>query len=142
MVEEKVSPGSLELIADRDNFYQFINFIENYIAKIGIQKEDATNILLASEEIIINIISYAYENEKGTIKIDLSNDKGRINLNFTDYGKPFNPLKINETDISLPLEKRGEGGYGILIVKKIMDSVHYEYRDGKNVLTVTKHINN
>ncbi|MDP3443328.1 MAG: ATP-binding protein [Ignavibacteria bacterium] len=137
-----MSPGSLELIADRDNFYQFINFIENYIAKIGIQKEDATNILLASEEIIINIISYAYENEKGTIKIDLSNDKGRINLNFTDYGKPFNPLKINETDISLPLEKRGEGGYGILIVKKIMDSVHYEYRDGKNVLTVTKHINN
>jgi anti-sigma regulatory factor (Ser/Thr protein kinase) len=142
MVEEKVSPGSLELIAERDNFYQFISFIENYIAKIGIQKEDATNILLASEEIIINIINYAYENEKGTIKIDLSNDKSRIKLNFTDYGKPFNLLKINETDISLPLEKRGEGGYGILIVKKIMDSVHYEYRNGKNVLTVTKHINN
>lgn len=140
-MKENIKAEGIEIIADRENFYQFIFFIENYLAKIEITKEVKSNILLAAEEIIINIIYYAYEKEKGTIAINLWHDENSIYLNFTDYGKPFNPLELQETDVSLPIDERGDGGYGILIVKKIMNSVNYEYRNGKNSITLIKYIN-
>lgn len=140
-MKDNIKSEVIELIADRNNFYQFINFIEKYLEIVEIPKEEKSNILVAAEEIIINIIYYAYAKEKGTIEINLWYDENSIYLNFTDYGKPFNPLELQETDVSLPIDERGDGGYGILIVKKIMDSVNYEYRNGKNSITLIKYIN-
>ena len=59
-----------------------------------------------------------------------------IDFNYTT----FNPLEQHDTITDLPLEKRGLGGYGILIIKKIMDSVLYEYVNENNRLTIIKNI--
>ena len=51
----------------------------------------------------------------------------------------FNPLRHADPDISADIDHRGIGGLGILMVKKMMDDVSYEYADGRNILTVLKH---
>ena len=43
-----------------------------------------------------------------------------------------------DADITLSAEERQIGGLGILMVKKSMDHVTYEYKDGYNILTVMK----
>lgn len=131
---------SIELKATRDNFDLFSNFIESCLSKAGIINHDNPNILLASEEIIVNIIDYAFLKDKGNLLINFSHNDNKIEISFTDSGQPFNPLELPETDINLPLEERGLGGYGVLIVKKLMDSVLYENINGKNHLTIIKHI--
>lgn len=60
---------------------------------------------------------------------------------FTDSGIPFNPLQKSDPDITLPAESRSIGGLGIYVVKKTMDDVSYEYKNGKNILTIVKNIN-
>ena len=55
-----------------------------------------------------------------------------------DNGKPFDPLKREDPDVSIPAEERGIGGLGIFMTKNIMDDVRYEYVDGKNILTMEK----
>ncbi|MBR4375671.1 MAG: ATP-binding protein, partial [Spirochaetia bacterium] len=50
----------------------------------------------------------------------------------------FNPLAKADPDVTLSAEERKIGGLGIFMVKKSMDSVEYEYRDGKNILTISK----
>lgn len=55
-----------------------------------------------------------------------------------DNGKPYNPLEKEDPDVTLSAEERGIGGLGIFMVKKSMDSLDYEYQDGKNILTIKK----
>ena len=67
------------------------------------------------------------------------NDPAGISITFTDSGKPYDPLKKEDPDITLSAEERNIGGLGIFMTKKIMDSVEYEYRDGQNNLTLRKY---
>ena len=59
-------------------------------------------------------------------------------LVFMDEGIPYNPLAKEDPDISLPAEQRQIGGLGVFLVKKNVDYVGYEHKDGKNVLTIRK----
>ena len=63
---------------------------------------------------------------------------GYVRITLRDGGVPFNPLEKEDPDISLSAEERQIGGLGILMVKKIMDTVTYEYKDGQNVVTMEK----
>ena len=61
-------------------------------------------------------------------------------MTFIDKGVPYDPLKRKEPDVTLPAEEREIGGLGIFLTKKTMDYVSYEYRDGQNILTLKKKI--
>ena len=61
-------------------------------------------------------------------------------ITFVDNGVPFDPLAKADPDITQSAEKRAIGGLGIYLVKKSMDDVSYEYKDGKNILKIRKNI--
>ena len=95
---------------------------------------------VAVDELFTNIASYAYPDGDGkaVIRIDDS-EKGAITITLIDWGTPFDPLKHEDPDISLLAEDRPIGGLGIFMVRKTMDDVQYEYKDGMNILTIRKH---
>ena len=96
-------------------------------------------IRLVTEELVVNIADYAYpDGGNDFLDVEIERGEAHITLRFCDGGVPFNPLEQPSPDISLPMEQRRIGGLGLLIVIKKMDSVAYEYTDGKNVLTVMK----
>ena len=98
-------------------------------------------IRLVTEELVVNIADYAYpDGGNDFLDVEIERDEKHITLRFCDGGGPFNPLEQPSPDISLPMEQRRIGGLGLLIVIKKMDSVAYEYTDGKNVLTCNKDI--
>ena len=47
---------------------------------------------------------------------------------------------VSAPDTGLPLKKRQIGGLGIFLLKRSMDDVQYENRDGQNILTIRKRI--
>ena len=61
-------------------------------------------------------------------------------ITFIDNGVPYAPLAKADPDITLSVEERGIGGLGIYMVKKTMDDVSYEYKDGRNILRIKKNI--
>lgn len=95
---------------------------------------------IAVEEIFVNIASYAYRPEIGeaTICVEVSEEPLEVTIQFLDHGKPFNPLAKDDADTSEEALLEREGGLGILMVKKSMDSVSYSYENGKNILTILK----
>ena len=97
---------------------------------------------IAVEELFVNIAHYAYapNSGKATIKAAFDEDRRVVSFTFIDSGKPFNPLQKKDPDITQKLEDRKIGGLGIYMVKKSMDNVMYEYRNGMNVLTIEKKI--
>ena len=53
---------------------------------------------------------------------------------------PYDPLAKADPDITLSAEERQIGGLGIYMVKKSMDDISYEYKDGMNILKIRKEI--
>ena len=66
--------------------------------------------------------------------------EGKATFILSDTGKPFDPTKAEEVDVTLAAEDRPIGGLGIHLVRTIMDSVSYEYLSGKNILMMTKNL--
>ncbi|KAF0130690.1 MAG: RsbW [Bacteroidetes bacterium] len=97
------------------------------------------NLNLVLEELITNIIFYGYtDKNEHFIEINIDFDDSRIFLKVEDDGIAFNPLLKEEADISLPVEERAIGGLGIHFVRKIMDTISYERKNEKNILTMIK----
>ena len=99
-----------------------------------------TQVDMAVEEIFVNIARYAYHPEAGeaSIRCEAGGDPFRIVVGFADRGRPFNPLDRPDPDVTLDAERRQIGGLGILMAKRLMDDIQYEYRDGQNILTLRK----
>ena len=98
---------------------------------------------IAIDELMSNIIFYAYENpeeETVTVRMDVTEDPHAIRITFLDRGVPYNPLEKDDPDVTLSAEERKIGGLGIFMVKKSMDEVLYEYREGQNALTIVKYL--
>ena len=100
------------------------------------------HIELVTEEIFVNIASYAYPGPGGFATIRRRGGEGPegLTLAFIDGGAPYNPLQRPDPDLTLSAEERPIGGLGVFLVKNIVDEAHYEYKDGKNILTVRKFI--
>lgn len=132
--------NELTVPATLENLEKIQSFIERELDDNGCPMKVIIQVSVAVEEIYVNIAHYAYNPEVGdaTIRCSVGGDPLQITIQFLDRGKPFNPLVKEDADTTLSAEERDIGGLGILMVKKSMDQVEYEYRDGKNILTIQK----
>ena len=74
----------------------------------------------------------------GGIDIGGGGESLTASLTFIDSGVSYNPLEKEDPDTTLSAEDRKIGGLGIFLVKKSMDDMRYEFKDGKNILTLVK----
>ena len=123
-----------------EKLQEVLDFIEQHLAGAGCPMKTQTQIAIAAEEIFVNIASYAYAPGSGnaTVCMEVSQEPAAVTLTFVDSGKPFDPTRKADPDVTLPAEERGIGGLGIFMTKKIMDDVKYAYRNGQNCLTMVK----
>lgn len=130
----------LTMGAERENIPAITAFVEQELDQLGCSLRAKTQIDIAIDELYSNIAKYAYDGDCGqvTVRIDAEQDPPAVTISFQDDGKPFNPLDRKDPDVTLPARDRSIGGLGINMVKKSMDDVRYEYRDGKNTLIIRK----
>lgn len=99
-------------------------------------------IRLSVEEVVENVVRYAYEDGAGEmeVNVDMEGSNPMLTITVVDQGVPFNPLDKPDPDITLSAEDRQIGGLGIFLCKKMMDEVTYRYENGCNVLTMKKNV--
>ncbi|MBR5542406.1 MAG: ATP-binding protein [Bacteroides sp.] len=117
-------------------------FIEELGEELDLAPDLVFNLNLVLEEAVSNVIFYAYPKEEQQ-EIFLTATMSDNNLVFvlTDSGKEFDPTQAPDADITLSAEEREIGGLGIFLIRQIMNMVEYQRIDGKNVLTLGKHLN-
>ncbi len=95
---------------------------------------------IAIDELFGNIAHYAYNSDVGlaTVRVELVKEPLTVIITFIDHGVPYDPLKQDDPDTTLLAEERKIGGLGIYMVKKSMDDIFYEYKNGQNILTIKK----
>ena len=116
------------------------DFVNEQLEALGCSMKVRAQIDIAVDELFGNIAQYAYHPGVGpaTVRVELTEEPLCVVITFLDGGVPYDPLKKEDPDTTLPAEQRQIGGLGIYIVKKSMDVVEYEYKDGQNILIIKK----
>ena len=132
----------LKVKADTSELDKVLSFADAILEELGCSPKAQMQIDVAIEEIFVNIAHYAYPEGEGDAVISVGADTaaGGVQIVFEDEGIQYDPLQNEDPDITLSAEDRPIGGLGIFMVKKSMDEVSYEYKDGKNRLTIKKNI--
>jgi serine/threonine-protein kinase RsbW len=93
---------------------------------------------LAIEELFVNLVTYNTE-ASDPVTIQLCAVEQGIEVTLTDRGVDgFDPTRSNAVDVESLLAERAPGGLGLYLVSKMVDSIHYEYRDRTSKITFTK----
>jgi anti-sigma regulatory factor (Ser/Thr protein kinase) len=97
--------------------------------------ETRRNVKLALDEILTNIVSYAYADaDEHRIVARFALEHKTLTIEVEDDGRPFNPLEAPEPDIAQSLQERSIGGLGIHLVRKLTDELEYQRQNGRNIL--------
>ena len=116
------------------------HFVEAMLKRLDIADPPAYDIRLAVDEIATNIVKHAYKEKPGQIWVMCYRLGDEFYVIVKDEGRPFDPMAIPVPDVTSGLENRKIGGLGIYFVRRVMTRMSYEYRDGKNIITMVKKI--
>lgn len=132
----------LTIEATIENIPAVTDFVDNILAEAGCPLKVQMRIDVAVDELFGNIAHYAYTPDTGpvTVSVEIREDPAAAVITFADRGIPYNPLEAEEPDVTLNAADRPIGGLGIFLVRKSMDDIQYEFRDGQNILTITKYL--
>lgn len=89
------------------------------------------------DEIASNIVKHSGASGF-EVDVEFTEDPAGVRLVFVDDGVPYDPLSHADPDTKLPAAERPIGGLGIMMVKKMADSISYERARNRNFLTVFK----
>ena len=130
----------LTIPATVENIEKVTEFVNSQLEEINCPIKAKMQIDLAIDELFGNIAHYAYNPDTGpaTVRVEVTEAPISVIVTFIDHGIPYDPLKKDDPDVTLSAEERAIGGLGIFMVKKTMDEITYEYKDGQNILSIRK----
>lgn len=138
---EKIK-NQITILAVKKETEKAIDTITELLFLNHVDYSTINKVSIALEEVLINIVSYAYE-DTGNIDIiyELTTEpKKELSVTIIDEGKEFDPLKKEDPNITDLYEERKIGGLGIFMTKQIMDEVSYLRKDNKNILHLRKNL--
>lgn len=115
--------------------------VQAMLAPLIPDKRTRYQIEVVIEEVFANIVAYAFDDcSAHAIGITVDVKGGAVVIRFEDDGRAFDPLSADPPDYSKPLCDRHEGGLGIHMIRKMVDTIRYQRQDDKNILTLHKFI--
>jgi len=132
----------LTIAATVENIETVTDFVNEQLEALDCPMRAQMQIDIAIDELFGNIAHYAYSPGIGqaTVQVDVVEEPLSVVITFIDNGVPYDPLAKADPDTTLSVEERDIGGLGIYMVKKSMDEIAYEYKDGQNILKIKKNI--
>lgn len=133
--------NTIKVKAQMENLELLMDFFRTFAKQSDFSSEQLMKIELAFEEVVVNVINYAYPQDdvRDVEVIWEKSDKDRLRVTVIDDGIPFDPLEKEDPDVYATLEERQIGGLGVFLAKQMMDEIRYIRKDNKNILVLTKH---
>lgn len=132
----------LTAAATVENIDTVTAFVNEQLEALECPVKAMMQIDIAIDELFGNIAHYAYHPETGsaTVRVEVAEEPLAVIITFIDHGIPYDPLAAEDPDTTLSAEERSVGGLGVYMVKKSMDEITYEYKNGQNILKIKKNL--
>jgi len=106
-------------------------------AREGIDTRLLHAVDLALEELFTNMVKYS-TTTNAAVQVEIVAIDGGVEVTLTDYDvEPFDVTKSPDVDITLPIEQRRLGGLGLHLIRRLLDSIEYDYSTEKRRSRIT-----
>ena len=131
---------SLSIRAGLEDLGRIRHFFVETACSLGLSESLANDLRLAVDEAVTNIIVHGYNRGTGDIEIDITTRGRDLVVYLRDQAEAFDPTTFSESDLKSPLQRNAPGGYGLHLMRKLMDEIHHKAMNkGGNELTLVKH---
>lgn len=118
-----------------DQLTEIVAFTDRFYQRNDVDRSSRYVVDLCIEELFVNMVTYDTETEQD-ILLEITPHNGGVEVTLTDFEvERFDPREANPVDVEAPLDQRTPGGLGLYLVLKMVDSIHYEYRDRTSKIT-------
>ena len=125
---------------DLKSLEEIHQFIVRFVNQARLNDALAFNIDLVVEELFVNMVKYN-SGTNHSIDIELTRQNDMIKIVLIDYDvNPFDIREKGDLDPRTRVEERRVGGLGIPIVKRMVDTIDYDYHERTSTITLTKHL--
>lgn len=115
----------------------FAGFTETHALPAAMRR----SLSVALDELLANALSHGMAGrDAGSITVEVELDRERLTVTLTDDGPPFDPFGATGPDTTQSVEDRPIGGLGIHLVRRLVDELSYQRRDGCNVVVLVKRL--
>lgn len=111
-------------------------FVVAEAEEAGLPPEKIFKLELALEELIVNVISYAFSAGEGSVEVLCGVEAGAFVLRIEDAGAAFDPTQCDQPDVDMAHDDRDIGGLGIFLTQQMSDDMNYERRNDQNIMVV------
>lgn len=134
--------GQLNLTVDRKlpELIRVNREITAFMEQYPVSEDCRFDVLVSVEEMVSNIIRHGAAGTQSPITLRARMTSEAMEIQLEDEGPAFNPLAHPQPRFDLPLQERSLGGLGIFIVRQLMNTVHYERRNGNNCFTMARRL--
>ena len=131
---------TLKISNEMSEIIKILEYIEQLAVNGGFSAEEVNDILISAEEICVNVIMYGFPQKmQAQFEIEAWMEENRITIIVKDKGIPFDPTRLFEHPQEFNMRRESDGGYGLLLIRELMDEVKYSYDAEKgNMTTLTK----
>ncbi|MFI4941748.1 MAG: ATP-binding protein [Burkholderiales bacterium] len=118
-----------------------LDAVEDALRSASTREETVLDLRLVAEEVLTNVAHHAYDDAaQHWIRLRLTLLADEVTLEFTDDGRPFDPLAKAPRGLDADGAERAIGGLGIHLTLALVDAAEYDRRGSENVLTLTKRL--
>ena len=139
---EGVREYHLKLPAHKDSIPALRDRLMQICIRHGLFGDELDDILLVSDEAATNILVHAYADttlSNPDFECDLQIESHNyVRINFRDQGRPFFMDQVKEPDVRQNLAGKRKGGFGVYLIKSLMNRVEYRRENGVNYLFAEK----
>lgn len=132
----------LQIAADLDNLKQIRAFIEETTQIAGLEHEQGSEVVLAVDEAVTNIMTHGCLEGGCAIELEVQADAHALVVRIRDNGPLFDPTALHDPDLHVPpLEREAPGGFGVYLFKHLVNQTRYRTTpEGLNELTLLKRL--
>ena len=135
--------ASLGLRGDGAELGRLLGFAEEFARRQSLPEAERSRLLIILEELFTNTVKYGYPEgaaAAGRIEVGLAVTRGRLEIHFSDNGRPFDPLSHAPSGLDRPSAERPLGGLGLQLLRSLVDEARYRRERGRNCLALVRNL--
>ena len=123
-----------------DELHRVFGFLDSFAETSDLDMSVSLPVRLAVEELFTNMVKYN-KDSRADITLAVNRSDESVTIVLTDFDtEPFDITSTGEVDTTASLEERTPGGLGIHLVKRMVDEIHYRYKDRVSQITLIKSV--
>lgn len=129
----------INIACTTENLKEVRRFVNSTLSKLHIPENEINLIVLAVDEICANRIIHSNQSDKNNqLEVEISDKSEGLEFNIKDTGEFYDSTIQDDPTIPALIKEKRKGGIGLMLVRRIMDSIEVKKEASYTTYTLFK----